>query len=202
MVWNNNGREYTSDFNEGLLLIKGSLNVGDQQDQSLTIPLLQIMKVHPEHPVRVSYAGRWSIRPKNDDRPIGDIQRDPNPKLYDGISLLFCPKEFTLSDKAEKTIIENGFKYIDGKAGPLQIGYIADIKALEIAPSDTKTVGNVLEAALPDEIHSYLIGNPIVYNKERLGRVNLEGKILRDTVNGLIEKLEKRFETRLRLNRY
>lgn len=83
---------YKQTVKEGFILTQGHLQLSFDDNPfngDINFPSFQLLMVHRNHPFKISYGGRVSVRPLGDKRLQGDILRDKNPNVYDAVSFFF-----------------------------------------------------------------------------------------------------------------
>ena len=196
---------YRQVYNDGFLFTKSHLYVSDIASRNIQIPMLQLMKVHPENPIEFSYAGRISVKPYGDKRLIGDIQKDPNKKIHDCVSILFCPPNYKLRNGVENFVVENGYK-LPGKNYDLTIGYLEGDEIYICWAGTSNLISHLEPPIIPFHIIDSLLSKPEVIHHngksfEVLGKVDLENNILIQTANIIATRLEERFHTKIFIRR-
>ncbi|MBS3151984.1 hypothetical protein J4230_01095 [Candidatus Woesearchaeota archaeon] len=203
MGWNEDYSVYKHTYLDGLLLLDGNVCFSDRDLRNVYIPTLQLMKVHEDHPIKLTYGGRISLKPEGDERLIMQICKDPDQNLYDGISILFCPPSYDFPEGKQKLVAKQGFEFSDNTKGDLTVGY-AEGRELPLGCEGINTVVQILPPIVYSYIVNFLGSKPTIFYSERysesgfkpLGRINLEKDLLgvSDVTTEMIKKLEDRFK--------
>jgi hypothetical protein len=209
---------YRQTVTDGFILTKGSLNInlGEHHfgDLSLKFPSFQLLKVHEGCPMNIYDGGKIEVRPSGDDRLIGEILRDPDPKVYDAVTFLLAPYEVDLSSDHPGNVLEkmDGFQCEDGNRNFVSLIYVPE---RNITSVDGDGVRNV-SVLIPTQIHNHLFewvyhaGREQAYDSgakmreswKDIGRYDIQAEGLPAVVDKINRTLEKRFDTRLLVNKF
>jgi hypothetical protein len=172
-------------------------------------PIFQIMKIHRNHPVRISStsSGFTRIYPLSEDnvskknfRFPGEVYKD---KInYDVASFMMVPYEVG-NTGWEVFNIENGFDSISGKEKNSYLLYTDS--GLEI--SSPYCVSEIMPSQVLQHLHNWLYNGKKIHSHEKTFEQKLEGMVLSpDGLSGKLynifrDKLEERFKTYLSFKR-
>ena len=194
---------YTFTYDEGFLLTEGLVSTRDKSSRSILVPVLQLMKVNIGHPVQLIYAGgNILLKPFGDERTIGEIQRDRNGSIYDGISIFLYPSGHPYSDNTEGLDVREGFTLYDGGGKQdLKIRYIEG-REYALGCEGIETVVDIPTPIIPKRIAQCFRQEPAMYTllgdkRQPIARISLDERNLLSTARSITETLEKRFQTRM-----
>ena len=173
-------------------------------------PIFQIMKVHRNHPVKISSLdmGFTKIYPlsdenvsKNNFRFPGEVYKD---KInYDVVSFMMVPYDVTGMDRWEKFPIKKGFVSASKEEGVSSLLYLEHGLSID----NPYCVSEVMPSQVLQHLFSWMYNGKKINSHEKTFNQKLEGLVwVPDNprfklINPLTEILEKRYNTHLTFKR-
>ena len=217
MEWSEDGLNgaavYTQAVEEGFISTEGycDFGFGDKEKHDLggkiALPLINFLKVNPEHPIEVKELGPLRVLPVGDKRWPGESHSDS--KVYNSVGFLMVPYNISEKDLGawkKLSVFENGFENLDGSKSPLSVLYVekglaADGQGIYTwsAITPPQVVRGLFNWLRSKKEFSYLEENwpKMEEHWHNVGRVTISPKEIRLFVSEIGLRLEERFGERL-----